>query len=71
MSEAPQRDIKGILTTLFEASISGDPARYAREHGFDPTFLPMWREQHHREYIAYLEAFLRAVKDRVEDWPIG
>jgi len=71
MSEAPERDTTWILTTLFEAAISGDPARYAREHGFDPAFLSMWREQHHREYIAYLETFLRAVKDRVDDWPIG
>jgi hypothetical protein len=71
MSEAPERDTKWILTTLFEAAISGDSEHYAHERGFDPAFLHMWREQHHREYIAYLEAFLRAVKDRVDDWPIG
>jgi len=71
MNEAEQRDTSWILTTLFQSAISGDPARYAREHGFDPAFLPMWREHHHREYVAYLENILRAIKDRVDDWPIG
>jgi hypothetical protein len=71
MHDAGERDQRWILTALFEAAVSGDPARYARERGFDPAFLPMWREQYHLEYIAYLEAFLRAVKDRVDDWPIG
>lgn len=63
-------DRSWILTTLFQSAISGDAQRYAREQGFDPAFLPMWREQHHREYITYLENILRAIKDRVDAWPI-
>ena len=69
MSEPHRLDSDEILMHLFQAAISGDAAHYARGQGIDPALLPMWREQYHTAYVAFLENILRVIKDRVDEWP--
>ncbi len=56
-----------IVVILFQAAMSGDPAKYAREHQLDPKLLDMWKFTHAQEYIAYLEKLLRVIKSRARD----
>ncbi len=56
-----------IVVILFQASMSGDAAAYAREHQLDPKLLDMWKFTHAQEYIAYLEKLLRVIKTRARD----
>lgn len=64
MSDAVEPSPDEIVVVLFQAAMSGDAAKYAREHGLDPKLLDMWKFTHAQEYIAYLEKLLRVIKTR-------
>jgi hypothetical protein len=56
-----------IVVILFQAAMSDNAAKYARDHQLDPKLLEMWKFTHAQEYITYLEKLLRVIKSRARD----